>query len=177
MMTTVYHTIHSLQVVQGWRSFSVFFLLICLLFQDMGALHAQSTLVGPYLVKDINTVTGDSEIFEVTPAQNALYFVMLDRPNYAEELWKSDGTDAGTVRVKRFTYLNNSFPAIESLTAVGDKLFFVVSGINSWRELWVTDGTEAGTKLVKDIHQTDSSYPTFLTAVGIVDPKVKTRKG
>ena len=59
----------------------------------------------------------------------------------------------------------------ESLTAVGDKLFFTADdGIHD-RELWVSDGTSAGTHMVKDILPTTPTgyspyWPGGLTAVG-----------
>jgi ELWxxDGT repeat protein len=49
------------------------------------------------------------------------------------ELWASDGTEGGTVLVKKVS-------AVAELTAVGDRLFF-----SSGSRLWVSDGTEAGT--------------------------------
>jgi ELWxxDGT repeat protein len=141
--------------------------LASLFFQSSGALQAQGTPAAPHLVKDINNGAADSAIFEVTAAQNQLYFVLLDdkAPSVAE-LWKSDGTEAGTVRVKQFTYIATFNPSPESLTPLGNNLFFVVTTLETGRELWVTDGTEAGTVLVKDIHPSDSSYPVGLTVVG-----------
>lgn len=142
-------------------------LLACLFFQSSGILNAQGTPVAPHLVGDITNGAADSAIFEVTAAQNQLYFALLDdkAPSVAE-LWKSDGSEAGTVRVKRFTYIATFNPDIEQLTPLGNKLFFVVTTTENGRELWVTDGTEAGTVLVKDIHPSDSSYPTLLTVIG-----------
>jgi ELWxxDGT repeat protein len=74
-------------------------------------------------------------------------------------LWKSDGTEAGTVLVKAI--------APSSLTDVGGVLFFIGNdGING-EELWKSDGTEAGTVLVKAINAgSGSSSPTSLTNVG-----------
>lgn len=142
-------------------------LLIFLSFPNLGMLQAEVVLANPSLVKDITSGIADSAIFSVTAAQNQIYFVLLDdnAPSVAE-LWKSDGTEVGTVRVKRFTYIATFNPDIEQLTPAGDKLFFVVTTLDSGRELWVTDGTETGTVLVKDIHASDSSYPTLLTVVG-----------
>jgi ELWxxDGT repeat protein len=82
------------------------------------------------------------------------------------ELWKSDGTPAGTVPVKKFPALPSSGGVgLESLTVLGSKLFFVVTDAAHGRDLWVTNGTEAGTRLVKDLTPADS-YPYALKAVG-----------
>jgi ELWxxDGT repeat protein len=85
-------------------------------------------------------------------------------PNNGWELWKSDGTAAGTVEVKdivpgsgsafadsNFSTQSGSQPM---LTAVGSTLYFVATGTTSTmvgRELWKSDGTAAGTVMVKDI--------------------------
>ena len=70
---------------------------------------------------------------------------------YGEELWKSDGTDAGTKLVKDIVPgVGSSEPS--NLTVVGHELFFTVSQMHSGAtQLWKTDGTEAGTALLKDL--------------------------
>jgi ELWxxDGT repeat protein len=82
------------------------------------------------------------------------------------ELWKSDGTAAGTVLVKDIRPGYSGFGP-GNLTAVGNTLFFqAYDGVNG-RELWKSDGTAAGTVLVKDIRPgASSSNLRNLTAVG-----------
>ncbi len=57
----------------------------------------------------------------------------------------------------------------QSLTAVGDMLFFTANDGVHDRELWVSDGTAAGTHMVKDILTTPADYapywPGGLTAI------------
>jgi ELWxxDGT repeat protein len=67
------------------------------------------------------------------------------------ELWKSDGTPAGTV------VLANIVPT--NLTAVGSTLFFTGSTIST-SSLWKSDGTPAGTVQVSNV-----SAPQSLTNV------------
>ncbi|MCB9869876.1 MAG: hypothetical protein H6837_08460 [Planctomycetes bacterium] len=88
-------------------------------------------------------------------------------PTYGGELWKSDGTAAGTVLVKDI--LPGSYGSGPSdLTVVGSTVFFTASDKSNGTniELWKTDGTTAGTVKVKEINSTGSSYPRYLTAVG-----------
>src|SRR5262249_58532624 len=90
---------------------------------------------------------------KVTAVGGTLFFTANDGVN-GEELWKSDGTEAGTVLVKdinpgsAFGYGYGSRPY--ELTAVGGTLFFTADDGAHGRELWKSNGTEAGTVLVKD---------------------------
>ncbi len=79
------------------------------------------------------------------------------------ELWKSDGTAAGTVLVKDINPgTGNSYP--KYFTNVNGTLFFRARDGGTNDELWRTDGTSAGTVLVKDIYPgTTASYPKYLT--------------
>jgi ELWxxDGT repeat protein len=66
------------------------------------------------------------------------------------ELWKSDGTESGTVRVKDIDPgMFSSTPAF--LTPVGDRLYFVACDGPTGCEPWVSDGTGRGTHRVSDI--------------------------
>ena len=81
------------------------------------------------------------------------------------ELWKTDGTAAGTVRVADIIPgQDGSWPS--HLTSVGSTLFFFADDGTSGRELWRSDGTVDGTVLVADINPEGSSNPLDLTVVG-----------
>ncbi|HWA78067.1 MAG TPA: MYXO-CTERM sorting domain-containing protein [Polyangiaceae bacterium] len=66
-------------------------------------------------------------------------------------LWRSDGTEAGTVPVG-----TNSVSA-SWITSRGADAFFVSYTSATGREIWKTDGTAAGTAIVKDINPGSSS--------------------
>ena len=111
-----------------------------------------------YLTKSGFLVVGDVFYF---PAFTA---------NEGVELWKSDGTQAGTQLVRDINPgMDSSFPggeAVQFLTVVGDWVLFTATDPDHGTELWRTDGTALGTTLVKDINpnQDDdyygySSYP------------------
>jgi ELWxxDGT repeat protein len=83
-------------------------------------------------------------------------------PNERYQLWKTDGTAAGTevVHPEIFNYFDfcNSTPENCSaimhwhLTAVGKLVFFTGADAVHGVELWASDGTTAGTGLVRDIN-------------------------
>ena len=89
---------------------------------------------------------------------NGTLFFSAFQPDTGSELWKSDGTEAGTVLVKDISPgpLNSS---LTGLINVGGTIFFNAiqrnalyhPESNTGYELWKSDGTEAGTVLVKDI--------------------------
>ncbi|WP_254066404.1 ELWxxDGT repeat protein, partial [Microcystis aeruginosa] len=129
---------------------------------------SDGTAAGTVLVKDIRPGSyTSSNPFNLTAVGNTLtlYFTADDGVN-GTELWKSDGTAAGTVLVRDIR-AGSSSSSLENLTAVGSTLFFTVDdGVNG-KELWKSDGTAAGTVLVRDIRAgSSSSNPRNLTAVG-----------
>ena len=81
------------------------------------------------------------------------------------ELWKSDGTEAGTVMVKDIWPGGDGRPLY--LTDIGGILYFRTDDGTHGCELWRSDGTEAGTVMVKDLHRgQEGSYPRRITNLG-----------
>jgi len=72
-------------------------------------------------------------------------------PN-GQELWRSDGTAAGTFELLDITPGGSSSP-IGLVAMPGNRVWFSAS-TNRGREPWVTDGTAAGTRLVADVAAT-----------------------
>lgn len=127
---------------------------------------SDGTATGTKLLKNINTgVTGDSNPSDFTVFNDTLYFrAYTPDGGGSYHLWKTDGTESGTVAVTTQTSHSNLQP--QDLAVVGDKLFFQGSTAGD-RELWVSDGTEGGTTLLKNIRTSagSSSNPRFLTAL------------
>ena len=159
-----------------------------LFFTAVDGVHGQElwksdgTTAGTQLVKDINDepISGTNNTLPSSPSWltnvNGTLFFAAEEPDQlvdigdftfvhvgGRELWKSDGTETGTVRIKDLAIsLHNpqsSNPTL--LTKVGDSVFFTAVGIDhdlqhnneslSPFELWKSDGTEAGTVPVADI--------------------------
>jgi ELWxxDGT repeat protein len=100
------------------------------------------------IIPDDRVVDGDIEP-PIVAMGGRVYFVANDGQSGAE-LWRSDGTAAGTYRLKDIAPgAASSDP--DMLTVVGSTLFFVANDGTTGRELWASDGTPEGTRLTKDI--------------------------
>ncbi len=129
---------------------------------------ASTQAAGIELWKSDGTVTGTTLVRDIGPGINTsahlipqyltnvtgtLFFAMDDGV-HGLELWKSDGTEAGTLLVKDIHPGPDSgfhFLLTDSFKAVGNTLFFTANDGVHGNELWKSDGTEAGTVMVRDI--------------------------
>jgi ELWxxDGT repeat protein len=130
---------------------------------------SDGTATGTVLVKDIyagSNFSGQnsSSPSNFTNVNGTVYFTATDGVN-GTELWKTDGTAAGTVLVKDINSgVNSSSPA--NLININGILYFTASNSTTGTELWKSDGTAAGTVLVKDILAgTGTSSPANFTNV------------
>jgi ELWxxDGT repeat protein len=102
------------------------------------------------------------------PTSNYLFFLAYDGDHL--KLWRTDGSEAGTVPLAHVDATWTS-PKVHPelprpLVAVGDTLYFVGKDLPHGVELWKSDGTPSGTVMVKDANPgKGGSYPAFLTDV------------
>lgn len=114
---------------------------------------SDGTAVGTVMVKDIASGTassfdGSGPYAALAVVGTSLYFSANDRVN-GDELWKSDGTTAGTVRVGHSGTSANFTP--RNLTNVGGTLYFTAQTDETGMEIWKSDGTAAGTNVYRDV--------------------------
>lgn len=77
------------------------------------------------------------------------YLFAANDGSSGNELWKTDGTEAGTVLVKDINASGDSNP--KEFVQIGSTFYFVADDGVHGQELWKSDGTASGTKMVKDI--------------------------
>ncbi|MEM6573659.1 MAG: ELWxxDGT repeat protein [Pseudomonadota bacterium] len=137
----------------------------------------------PSRVADL-TPGEDDTVFFVNPtggpntaATEDLLFFVADNGVNGRELWRSDGTEAGT-----FVFDINPGPdssmsfsidpvvpaPLDDMVVAGNRLFFAADDGQTGRELWVSDGTVEGTRLVLDIREGPlSGSPDDLVPFGV----------
>ncbi len=123
---------------------------------------SDGTAAGTNMVLDMLTtpfVSSGSFPTNFYSYNGTIYFGGYDPVNKLQ-LWKTDGTAAGTTLVKIINPSDNGFPS--QFNTVNGKMVFIAEGQFGNGELWVSDGTGSGTSLLKDINNstTSSSSPT-----------------
>jgi len=135
----------------------IIFVLLIFVFSATAHVNAE-------MVKDINP-SGDAYPYYLTDVNGTIFFVANDGSS-GTELWKSDGTGAGTMMVKEITSGANG-TAFEEFVQFKGMLFFIV---NDWsaskKELWKSDGTETGTLMVTNPNPSNNSLLENLTPSG-----------
>lgn len=117
-------------------------------------------------VKEFGTF-GTEPFPRALKASGDLVFFAAFDPGTGWEMWRSDGTAAGTFMVKDINPGSGDGVALEPWAADLDgTLMFAANDGSHGIELWKSDGTEAGTVMVKDINMNGDSYPSFFIAQG-----------
>ncbi|MBP6811669.1 MAG: T9SS type A sorting domain-containing protein, partial [Saprospiraceae bacterium] len=109
------------------------------------------------LLKDVNPGTGSAYPLELTKAENLVYF---RGGSSGRELWRTDGTEAGTFMVFQIVGTNQIIQP-QSLKTLGNKAYFLVRKNSGETEFWTSDGTLAGTLKAADVPTSTNQQDRF----------------
>lgn len=125
----------------------------------------KTTAAGTKSIRVFNSDYGSSPL-HLTDVNGALFFVT----NGGYELWKSDGTTAGTNLIKAIPIVGD-YTSLDNFSSAGGLLYFVksdydfVNYVVIGNKLWSSDGTEQGTGPVDDpLVNTLSNFTNLTTA-------------
>jgi ELWxxDGT repeat protein len=105
-------------------------------------------VLAPEMIKDISPYMNNN--FNFTKLGDILLFAATD-DDHGNELWKTDGTAAGTAIIKDINDGNdNSYPG--AFVLIGSTAYFRALSTSNKYGLWKTDGTESGTSLIKEFN-------------------------
>jgi len=131
------------------------------------------TLDGTSMIADLNPGNDGIDVGQFNSLiphvwWNDVLYLRLDdgTDETGPELWRTDGTEAGTYIVKDIREGSDS-SSLSELILWEDHIYFSAYDGTHGYELWQSDGTENGTFMIKDIypgdHWTDSSFPSYFT--------------
>jgi trimeric autotransporter adhesin len=124
--------------------------------------RSDGTANGTTIVRDINTGTvssipdliGGGSSFDrsrLVNIGNILYFA-ANNGIFGTELWRSDGTAAGTQILRNINTTGTTGSDLTNLTNVNGTLYFAANDGFSGTELWRSDGTAGGTQIFRNIN-------------------------
>jgi len=116
-----------------------------------------------FRVKDLNEDTYSSYVntlFGKTIGDKLVF-------SYRSNLYVSDGTSEGTIKIPNVTLVNNQF------TSLNSEVYFFGNSTQYGQELWSSDGTQNGTQIVKDLNPGGgSSVGTYYDKLYTVNGKI-----
>jgi len=122
----------------------------------------------PTLLKDIAVGSASSALSLHAASAGDILFFVADDGSHGEQLWRTDGTSAGTGLVAAVAAGPNDGRRWNGgLTPVGPQVFFHVDDGVRGKELWCSDGTGSGTVRLQDLVPGPGSADlALLTSVG-----------
>ncbi|AFY58026.1 hypothetical protein Riv7116_5658 [Rivularia sp. PCC 7116] len=148
---------------------------------------SDGTSAGTSVIKTFNPGETANIISEIVNVNGTLFFAAAKSSDVSEsrgvvnQLWKSDGTTAGTTFIKKLglSDADSNIPIVKNLTNINGTLFFSGEAtketinpeselsvpISTGAELFKSNGTESGTNIVKDINPEAGSNPDKITDV------------
>lgn len=112
------------------------------------------TEAGTTIVKDIYE-GGSGALNPTAPVfcmyNDELYFQAKSSNEIGQELWKTDGTEAGTIMVKNILAESDKSSRPDNFILYNDLLFFTAETTYNYPEIWYTDGTNEGTLRLSEL--------------------------
>lgn len=142
--------------------------IITVLIFISGVLNGQAVLVKDIYPGFLNDSREDPEENQIV-INNIAYF-SADNGLHGKELWRSDGTEIGTVLIKDI-HPGEESSHLTNFQKLRELFFFFADDGATGMELWKSDGTETGTSIVKDIAGGGDSYYSF-TAFSVLNDKL-----
>ena len=129
----------------GHFKFTLILSALCLVWMCAGFTGVAQGASVPLLVKDIKTrIKDNANVHNLAAAGSTLFFTAYDQA-HGNELWKTDGTAAGTAMVKDIKPgTSSSYHDPNFIIYWNSFVYFEADGPNGW-SLWKSDGTEANT--------------------------------
>jgi ELWxxDGT repeat protein len=120
------------------------------------------------MVVDLSPGPQSSALLDLVAAGGVLFFRFNNHPVHGDELWRSDGTAAGTF-LARDIHPGLAGAGILSVRAAGSgtRVIFSATDPASGSQVWVSDGTTSGTVQIAAIAPPgESSFAREFTRVG-----------
>ena len=127
---------------------------------------SDGTEAGTVMLSDAASGAGSQYQYsrQVSVVHNGIYYFDQTSDAHGLELWRTDGTVAGTFRL---TDIKSGPTSTDFYSPIihEDKLFFSAVRDDGEMEIYSTDGTVVGTTLFIDLEMGVSSYPYYLASV------------
>jgi ELWxxDGT repeat protein len=118
-------------------------------------------------VADIASGSASSSPFGLMDIGGGVQLFRAQNGAYGSELWRTDGTAAGTSLVKDIHPTGHGLVGTWRREVFNGRLFFAATDGVHGIEPWVSDGTAAGTEMLLDLdNASTSSNPALFTVLG-----------
>ena len=115
--------------------------------------RSDGTAINTNIIKTFNTVASTRRaITEMIQVNQAIFYIAYDGFDY--EIWKTNGSGSGTLRLKDIRFSDRDVIDVRQLTNIDNTLYFLAAGEkDEWgqynRDLWKSNGTANGTLKIR----------------------------